>query len=129
MSSAGKFLSFLRSDKTRGLEASRPVRAILGRIQEWSWPFHNEAAKTVPVHVLAGKYTWRPAAWMLASWFEFSEHSWPIVIHDDGTLPDEARVDIGRAAGCERDDDVNRPARVALRAGGQCRKSAQNECD
>jgi hypothetical protein len=89
MSSAGKFLSFLRSDKTRGLEASRPVRAILRHIQEWSWPFKDEAPKPVPVHVLVGKHSWRPAAWMLASWVEFSEHSWPIVLHDDGTLPEE----------------------------------------
>jgi len=91
MSSPGIFLSFLRSDKTRGLEASRPVRAILSRIQEWSWPFNEETPKTVPVHVVAGKYGWRPAAWMLASWFESSEHSWSIVIHDDGSLPDEGR--------------------------------------
>jgi len=91
MSSSGNFLSFLRSDRTRGLEASRSVRAILRRIQEWSWPFENEAPKSVPVHVLAGKFTWRPAAWMLASWFEASEYSWPIVLHDDGTLPDEGR--------------------------------------
>jgi hypothetical protein len=88
MSSAGNFLSFLRSDKSRGLEASRPVRAILSRVQEWSWPFVDEA-KPVPVHVLAGKYSWRPAAWMLASWFEASEHSWPVIVHDDGTLPGE----------------------------------------
>lgn len=91
MSSPGKFLSFFRSGEPRGLEASRPVRAILRRIQEWSWPFKDEAPKSVPVHVLAGKHSWRPAAWMLASWFEFSEHSWPIVIHDDGSLPDEGR--------------------------------------
>jgi hypothetical protein len=89
MSAAGKFLSFLRSDKTHGLEASRPVRDILRRIHEWAWPFKDEAPKKTPVHVLAGKHSWRPAAWMLASWFEFSEHSWPVVIHDDGTLPQE----------------------------------------
>jgi hypothetical protein len=29
---------------------------------------------------------------MLATWFETSEHSWAIVIHDDGTLPDEGRA-------------------------------------
>ena len=30
------------------------------------------------------------AAWMLASWFYFTECTWRVVIHDDGTLPKEA---------------------------------------
>jgi hypothetical protein len=89
--SSGNFLSFLRGDQSRGLEASRSVRAILRRIQEWSWPFNAEAPQPVPVHVLAGLHSWRPAAWMLASWFESSELSWSIVVHDDGTLPAEGR--------------------------------------
>ena len=30
---------------------------------------------------------------MLASWFHFTEHAWPVVVHDDGTLPAEASRD------------------------------------
>jgi len=45
----------------------------------------------MPVHVLTGERDWRLAAWMLASWFHFSEHAWPVMVHDDGTLPGEGR--------------------------------------
>ncbi len=45
----------------------------------------------VPVHVLTGAQDWRLTAWMLASWFEASEHTWSVDIHDDGTLPTIAR--------------------------------------
>jgi hypothetical protein len=91
MSFAAKFLSLLRADQSRGGETSRAAWAILRRIQEWSWPFKDETPKAIPVHVQAGKHSWIPAAWMLASWFELSEHSWPVVVHDDGTLPEEGR--------------------------------------
>lgn len=67
---------------------------MLPRIADWSWPFWNDTSQTVPVHVLTGKNDWRLAEWMLASWFHFSEHTWPIFIHDDGTLPDEACVEL-----------------------------------
>lgn len=76
---------------TRGAEAARGEYRILPRIAEWSWPFWNETPQTLPVHVLTGNRDWRLAAWMLASWFHFSEFAWPVVIHDDGTLPEEAR--------------------------------------
>ena len=33
---------------------------------------------------------------MLASFFHFSEHSWPVIIHDDGTLPAESRASLLR---------------------------------
>jgi hypothetical protein len=75
----------------RGLEASRQEYKTLPRIAEWSWPFWNEAPQKIPVHVLTGEKDWRLAAWMLASWFHFSEFAWPIFIHDDGTLPGEAQ--------------------------------------
>ncbi|WP_131989088.1 hypothetical protein [Chthoniobacter flavus] len=64
---------------------------MLPRIADWSWPFWNDPPQSVPIHLLTGKNDWRLSAWMLASWHHFSERTWPIFIHDDGTLPEEAR--------------------------------------
>ncbi len=91
MISPGRLWWLLRRDMKRGLEASRQEYKTLPRIAEWSWPFWNEAPQKIPVHVLTGEKDWRLAAWMLASWFHFSEFAWPIFIHDDGTLPGEAQ--------------------------------------
>ena len=90
MISPGRLWWLLRRDLKRGFEASRHEYKTLPRIAEWSWPFFNEAPQLIPVHVLTGEKDWRLAAWMLASWFHFSEHAWPVVIHDDGTLPEGA---------------------------------------
>lgn len=87
----GRLWWLLRRDLKRGWEASRHEYKVLPRIADWSWPFWEDTSQNVPVHVLTGKNDWRLAAWMLASWFHFSEHTWPIFIHDDGTLPEDAR--------------------------------------
>jgi hypothetical protein len=47
--------------------------------------------RSIPIHLLTGAEDWRLAAWMLASFFHFTGDAWPIVVHDDGTLTDEAR--------------------------------------
>ena len=91
MTSPGRLLWLIRRDFKRGWEAAHHEYKVLPRIADWSWPFWSEKPQTVPVHLLTGKNDWRLAAWMLASWFHFSEHSWPVVVHDDGTLPDEGR--------------------------------------
>ena len=91
MISPGRLLWLLRRDLKRGFEAARQEYKTLPRIAGWSWPFWNEAPQTVPVHVLTGEKDWLLAAWMLASWFHFTEHAWPVFIHDDGTLPEEGR--------------------------------------
>jgi hypothetical protein len=44
------------------------------------------------VHVLTGRDDWRHTAWTLASFFHYSEFAWPVVIHDDGTLPEQGRA-------------------------------------
>jgi len=46
----------------------------------------------VPIHVLTGANGWQLAAWMLASFFHSAEEAWPIVVHDDGTLPEEGKA-------------------------------------
>jgi hypothetical protein len=93
--SPGRLWWLLRRDVKRGWDAAYHDYKTLPRIEEWAWPFWNEPSQTIPVHVLTGRNDWRLAAWMLASWFQFSEHAWPIVIHDDGTLPDDARATLG----------------------------------
>ena len=85
----GRLWWLFRRDLKRGFDAAYHDYKTLRRIEEWSWPFWHEVAQTTPVHVLTGEKDWWLAAWMLASWFEASEKGWPVVIHDDGTLPDE----------------------------------------
>ena len=89
-------LWLLRRDLKRGLSASYHDYKTLPLIENWAWPFWNEPSQSVPIHVLTGTNDWRLCAWMLASWFEASEHSWPIVIHDDGTLPALGRETLQR---------------------------------
>jgi hypothetical protein len=89
-------LWLLRRDLKRGLSASYHDYKTLPLIENWAWPFWNEAPQGVPVHLLTGVNDWRLSAWMLASWFESSEHAWPVVIHDDGTLPKEGRETLQR---------------------------------
>lgn len=64
----------------------------LPKIVRWSvaadW---KQASDNAPIHLLTGKNDWLLACWMLASWMHFTKTVWPVVIHDDGTLPDEAR--------------------------------------
>ncbi len=91
MSSPGRLWWLLRRDFKRGWGASYHDYKTCPMITKWSWPFWNEPAMTTPVHVLTGAKDWRLCAWMLASFFHFSEQTWNIVIHDDGTLPADAR--------------------------------------
>ena len=91
MISPGKAWWLLRRDAKRGFDATFHHYKTLPRIAEWSWPHWKEPRQSVPVHVLTGREDWQLAAWMLASWFEASELTWPVVIHDDGTLSAEAR--------------------------------------
>jgi hypothetical protein len=80
----------LRSRFKRGWKVTRQEVKILPRIVEWIWPFTQEAPQPVPVHILIGRDDWLQAGWTLASWFYFTECNWSVVIHDDGTLPEEA---------------------------------------
>ena len=89
--SLGRLWWLLRRDLKRGWDATKHEYRVLPRIAEWSWPFWGEVPQTLPIHVLTGAQDWRLAAWMLASWFTFSEHAWPVFVHDDGTLPNEGR--------------------------------------
>lgn len=91
MISPGRLWWLLRRDLARGWDATYHHYQTLPRITGWSWHFWNETPRGTPVHVLTGRDDWQMAAWMLASWFHFTEHAWPVVIHGDGTLHEEAR--------------------------------------
>ncbi len=91
----GRLWGLLSRDIRRGLDASRHFYHTLPRITAWRWPFWNEATRRTPVHVLTGAQDWLLAAWMLASWHHFSADAWPVVVHDDGTLPEEGRKGLG----------------------------------
>ena len=88
---SGRLFWLLRRDLKRGWSAAYHDYKTKSRIAEWSWPFWKQTPQNVPVHVLTGKEDWELCAWMLASWFHFTEETWRIFIHDDGTLPEAAR--------------------------------------
>ena len=93
----GRLLYLLKRDFRRGWKASRHFYKTLPRIEQWTCSLPERSnAPTVPVHVLTGAEDWRLAAWMLASFFDATERRWPVVLHDDGTLPSEARGTLAR---------------------------------
>jgi hypothetical protein len=92
MMSPGRLLWLLRRDLGRGLGASYHYYRTLPQIEQWYWPHWHKRIATVPVHLLTGKNDWQLAAWMLASLFHFTETVWPVVVHDDGTLPEDGRA-------------------------------------
>ena len=92
MISLGRLWWLLRRDIKRGWSASRHDYNTKPRITEWCWPFWREAPASVPIHTLTGKKDWQLCAWMLASWFHFTEQTWDVVIHDDGTLGSEEKA-------------------------------------
>ena len=80
----------MRRDVKRGYSAAYHQCKTLPLIESWQWPYWGETSHTMPVHVLTGEADWRMAAWMLASWFCATDLGWPVVVHDDGTLPAHA---------------------------------------
>lgn len=83
----GRLFRNLRRDLARGFDASYHDYKTLSRIVEWQWPFWSEKGLDVPVHMLVGAEDWEWVGWTLASLHAYTETSWPVVIHDDGTLP------------------------------------------
>jgi len=89
MISPGRLWWLLKRDIKRGFESSYHDYKTKPRIAEWTWPFWSEAPQPVPIHVLTGAKDWELCAWMLASFFHFTEQTWSVTIHDDGTLTSE----------------------------------------
>ena len=92
MITPGRIWWQLSRDMKRGWDASFHDYNTLRKIDDWEWPYWGEKSAQVPVHILTGGKDWRLSAWMLASLFHFTEVAWPVVIHDDGTLTEDARV-------------------------------------
>lgn len=92
MITPGRLLWLLKRDFGRGLSASYHHYRTLPLIEQWYWPHWHKKISTVPVHLLTGENDWKLAAWMLASLFHFTETVWPVVVHDDGTLPEDGRA-------------------------------------
>jgi hypothetical protein len=88
--SPGRLWWLFRRDLSRGWEATFHDYFTVQKIENWSGVPTGTNPHSVPIHVLTGAGDWRLAAWMLASFFEATEHAWPVVIHDDGTLPQAA---------------------------------------
>lgn len=64
---------------------------ILPRILRWKEPATWPLESSIEVHLLTSRRDWLCAVWTLASLVHFTERRWSIVVHDDGTLPQEAR--------------------------------------
>ena len=92
MISPGRLWWQIRRDVKRGWDASYHDYNTLARIEDWVWSLWGEEPAAVPIHLLTGAKDWRLAAWSLASFFHYSELGWPVVIHDDGTLSEEAQA-------------------------------------
>lgn len=53
-------------------------------------PKVDPTSSTPAVHILTGQDQWLLTVWMLASWFHFTQQSWNVQVHDDGTLKADA---------------------------------------
>ncbi len=96
MISLGRLWWLLKRDLKRGWDASIHDYRTKPRITKWNWPFWSDAPMPVPVHVLTGEKDWMLCAWMLASFFHYTEQTWNVVIHDDGTLTEEIRGELAK---------------------------------
>jgi len=94
MISPGRLWWLLKRDMKRGWSASYHDYKTRPLIQKWDWPFWNDAPMSVPIHVLTGEKDWQLCAWMLASFFHYTEHTWSVAIHDDGTLTEQIRREL-----------------------------------
>jgi hypothetical protein len=94
MRSLNRLFRQLFRDFRRGGVAAYHDYKIKPRIAEWAWPYWADAPQPVPVHIIMGEHDWQQGAWTLASFFHWTEHTWKIAIHDDGTLSDQACSDL-----------------------------------
>ena len=56
----------------------------------WRNPWSNLTVEKVPLHVMTGSDQFAMTKCMLVSFFEKTRRNWKVVLHDDGTLPEDA---------------------------------------
>jgi hypothetical protein len=80
----------LRRDVRRGLRATWHDYFTLNRVADLCLP---EPAKgdNVALHIVIGREYWALGLWMLTSFFDATNRSWPVVFHDDGSCDGQVR--------------------------------------
>lgn len=82
----GRFWWLLRHHTRRGWDAWWHEKNTLPRIRRWrcdpAWPLQD-----IPIHVVGGKDHVLMTLWMLAGFFHHTQRRWPVVFHEDGTVP------------------------------------------
>jgi hypothetical protein len=84
----------IQRDYKRGWQATYHNYSTLPRIVDWRFPYWALEPHPVSVHVQTCGEDWLLAAWALATWFWRTKRNWNVFIHDDGTLPDEAGMQL-----------------------------------
>lgn len=79
------------ADQANSLCGAYVKSRVLPAISEWREAPGLPLAGGVEVHLLTCAGDWLCAAWTLASFVHFTQHRWHLVVHDDGTLPAQAR--------------------------------------
>ncbi|MGC3988616.1 MAG: hypothetical protein QM796_02805 [Chthoniobacteraceae bacterium] len=92
----GRLWWLLRRDWKRGVAATYHDYVTLGKIRAWKFPTDLPLAPEVTVHTFTGAKDWRLGAWMLASFTHFTGLNWRIIVHEDGSLPTEAAIELRR---------------------------------
>jgi len=92
MISPGRLWWLIQRDFRRGWLASYHHYFTLPKISRLRFEQQLPPGPEVPVHLLTGNSDWQLGAWMLASWFRATGKEWRIVIHEDGSLSEEARA-------------------------------------
>jgi len=59
-------------------------------VSGWRNPWSSLPVEKVPLHVMTGSDQFAMTKCMLVSFFEKTRRNWKVVLHDDGTLPEDA---------------------------------------
>jgi len=92
----GRLWWFIQRDWKRGFAATFHDYFTLRKIRGWKFPENLAEAPLVSVHTFTGAKDWMLCAWMLASFIHFTKLNWKIIIHEDGSLPKFAALELLR---------------------------------
>jgi hypothetical protein len=83
----GRVLYLVHRRVQLGLTHWYAERFLQWRITSWRCNF-NFPESDLPIHLLASKYDWKMALWMLVSFHEATRKRWLVFLHEDGSLGD-----------------------------------------